>query len=247
MAGSPCGLVWVLLPFALGLLGGARLKAGPMWRTSMLIWLTLPPLVVLVSSFVLGPAYVDRYLSGCVPAYLLLVVAGLISLPRPGLRAAFSGLLLLAMAISTLCILSGQRFPKPNWRGAVAHVLEETESDDRLFADAKGLFVTFYYADHALPIVSLQMQEATAKLDEAICQGGRIWFLYRDPIETSHALDRARRFDPYTSGRTEIAAWLRDHAGQIRQEWFLNGVYLALVEPADCGGGTSSGGEDTHE
>jgi 4-amino-4-deoxy-L-arabinose transferase-like glycosyltransferase len=233
-----------LLPFAVGLAGGAWLASGrlrtvrQLWQSGVLVWLTLPPLMALVLSFGLRPCYLDRYLAVCAPAYLLWVVAGLSAVPRPGWRAVLGGLLLVAMAASTFGILQGQRLPAPDWRRALAHVLGEAESGDRLFVDAKGFYVTFYYAGHALPIERLDMRSAGAALDEALCQGGRIWFLYRDPAESCHVFDRVRRFDPYTLGQLEIGSWLVDHAEYVRHEWFLKGVYLALIDPDGCSGGT---------
>jgi hypothetical protein len=50
--------------------------------------------------------------------------------------------------------------------------------------------------------------------------------------------DRVRRFDPYTLGQLEIGSWLVDHAEYVRHEWFLKGVYLALLDPDGCSGGT---------
>jgi len=106
----------------------------------------------------------------------------------------------------------------------------------------KGFYVTFYYADHALPIVRLDKQSQIAILDEALCQGGRIWFLHRDRLASSHAFVRAGHFDPYVSEETGIGRWLTDHASQIEQEWFLSGLYLALLEPGGCGGGALQDG-----
>jgi hypothetical protein len=225
-----------LLPLAVGLARGAWTSIERMWRNSVFLWLTLPPVMALVLSLALRPCYLDRYLGVCVPAYLLWIAAALVGLPRPRMRAVLGALLLVAMAVSTLGILTGQRFPAPDWRKAVAHVLEHTENGDRLFVDAKGFYVTFYYADHALPIETgrLDIPSASMALDQVLCQEGRIWFLYRDPAESSHMLDRVKRFDPYTLGQPAIARWLTDHARHIRHERFLDGVYLALLDPVDC-------------
>ena len=224
-----------LLPFAVGLAGGIWSVSERLWRWSMIVWFALPPLMGFVLSFVLRPCYLDRYLSICVPAYLLWVVAGLTALSKATVRNVLGMLLLGAMAVSTLGILQGRRLPGADWRGAVEQVLEGVENGDRLFVDAKGFYVTFYYADHALPIERLDMASVGPVLEEALCQEGRVWLLYRDPAETCHVFDRVRTFDPYTAERSEIGRWLADHAGQVRHESFLNGVYLALLESSGCG------------
>ena len=108
------------------------------------------------------------------------------------------------------------------------------DSVDRLFVDAKGFYVTFYCADHTLPIERLDMASVGLVLEEALCQEGRVWLLYRDPAETCHVFDRVGTFDPYTAGHSEVGKWLANHTDQVGREWLLNGVYLALFEPSDC-------------
>jgi len=222
-----------LLPFAVGLARGVWSVGERLWRWSMIAWFALPPLMGFVLSFVLRPCYLDRYLSICVPAYLLWIVAGLTALSRATVRNVLSLLLLGAMAICTFGILRGRRLIGADWRGAVAQVLEGVEGGDRLFVDAKGFYVTFYYADHTLPIKRLDMASVGLVLEEALCQEGRVWLLYRDPAETCHVFDRVSTFDPYTAGHSEVGKWLANHTDQVSQEWFLNGVYLALLEPID--------------
>jgi len=232
-----------LLPFAVGLARGMWSVGERLWRWSMIVWFASPPLMAFVLSFVLRPCYLDRYLSVCVPAYLLWIVAGLTALSRATVRNVLGMLLLGAMAVSTLGILQGRRLPGADWRGAVEQVLEGVESGDRLFVDAKGFYVTFYYADHALPIERLDMASVGPVLKEALCQGGRVWLLYRDPAETCHVFDRVKTFNPYTGGRSEVGRWLVDYADQVSQEWFLDGLYLALLGPSDCTCDAVHGGE----
>jgi len=225
---------WGLVPFAAGLAGMARLRAERLWRTCVLTWLAVPPVIALVLSLGLRPCYVDRYLSFCAPAYLLGVVAGLTARSRAWLRGALGTLLMVAMGVSTLGILQGQRLLMPDWQGAIARVLEQAEDGDRLFVDAKGFYVTIYYTGSAMPVERIDVSSAGVVLEEALCREGRVWFLYRDPAESCHVFDRVRRFDPYSSGQPEIGAWLVDHASQVSREWILDGVYLALLEPGNC-------------
>jgi hypothetical protein len=209
---------------------GVRLKAEQSWHKSVLLWLVVPPSMALVLSLAFGPSYVDRYLSVCLPGYLVLVAGGLTRLSGPNLRVALGVALLIAMTVSTFGILSGQRLQKADWREAVAHVRGGARDGDRLLVDARALYVTFYYVGQTLPIERVELQTTEEALDHASQQKGRIWFLYRDPLESVHVFDRVRRFDPYASGEPHITRWLEEHQGQIKREWCLRGVYLALLE-----------------
>jgi mannosyltransferase len=70
---------------------GAGAGAGVGWGPicSLCVpWLVLPPAVLLIASAVAKPVYTDRYILFCMPAFALLVGAGLVGLLRlPGPRA----------------------------------------------------------------------------------------------------------------------------------------------------------------
>jgi hypothetical protein len=221
-----------LLPLVLITLVGIWHRSEPVWWLCMIAWLAVLPSVALMLSFVLGPMYVDRYLSICVPAYLLLLAVGVVRFPRPRLRRALGVLLLVTMTVFALGILSGNRVSKPDWRGATAHVVEQAQPGDELLVDARGFFVTSYYVGQTLPIRRLDSHSACIQIDTALRESERLWLLFRDPTESPHSLGRARPFDPYVFGDSQVTTWLVDHADQIEREWLLNGVFLALVGPS---------------
>lgn len=226
--------VWTtsaLLVFAAVLWAGMWRRSEPTWDCSMIAWLLVLPSMALGFSFVLGPVYVDRYLSVCVPAYLLLLSAGLSAFPTYELRLVLAGLLCIAMTISALGITNGKRIPKPEWQQATKIVVEAARNGDQLLVDQKGLFLTFYYVGEALPITGLDVESADVQLDKALRQCTRTWFLYRDPTESPHRLAQTKPFDPRASGSPQIANWLRNHADQVEREWELKGVFLALLKP----------------
>jgi mannosyltransferase len=223
-----------LLLLAVALCAGVWHRSERLWRLGMITWLTALPSLALVLSFVLGPVYVDRYLSVCVPAYLLLLAAGVVGLPMPRLRGVLGASLLVTMAVFSLGIVRGNRLSKPNWRGAITHVIERAQPGDELLVDAKGFFVASYYVGQVLPIRRLDVGAGVVPLDTAVIEGGRLWILYRDPSESPHGLGRAKPFDPYASEDAPFAAWLEGHVDRIEQEWRLNGLYLALIEPSSA-------------
>lgn len=229
--------VLALSVFALTLWSGMWRRSESDWRLSMIVWLVLLPCLALVVSYALGSVYMDRYLSICAPAYFLLLSAGLTAFPAPNLRGVLCTFLLLAMALSTLAIPRGERMSKTEWQEAAAHVLEGAKNTDRLFVSRSGLYVTYYYVGQALPITRITAQSVAGHLDAALSQDRRVWLLYRDPAESPHRLGQTERFDPYTSAVPQIASWLENHPDQIRQEWPLKGVYLALLECGDGDGG----------
>lgn len=220
-----------LLPSA-ALIAWRGLRIDSLWQTCILTWLVVPLSLVFVLSHLLGPVYMDRYLGICVVAYVLWLAASLSALPRDSVQIVAGLALLIAMFGSSVGIIRGQRLARPAWRDAVSTVVEEAQGGDRLLVGA-GIRVAYYYAaDHDVLIEYLDGQSMGAELSQALGRESRVWFLYRDPRVTNsaHIIIQAKRFDPYESGSPEIAKWLSDHGDWIRQEWFLDGLYLALLE-----------------
>jgi hypothetical protein len=145
-------------------------------------------------------------------------------------------MILVAMLGSSIGIISGQRLEKPDWRTAIDQVLKKAQEGDRLLV-AQGFHVAFYYANYDLPIEILNGDLPTA-LDRALREAHREWLLYRDPgvTNSNHVIINANRFNPYESGQSGITEWLSNHNKEICREWFLDGLYLALMESEGCSG-----------
>lgn len=224
-----------LLPFGV-IMACKGLKVKSLWQARILTWLVLPPSLAFVLSSLLEPVYMDRYLSICVVAYLLWLAARLTTLSPGILQALLGAMILVAMLGSSIGIISGQRLEKPDWRTAIDQVLKKAQEGDRLLV-AQGFHVAFYYANYDLPIEILNGDLPTA-LDRALREAHREWLLYRDPgvTNSNHVIINANRFNPYESGQSGITEWLSNHNKEICREWFLDGLYLALMESEGCSG-----------
>jgi uncharacterized membrane protein len=225
-----------LLPFIVVLIEGKGQKHNAYWQIGMLIWLVLPPVLVFVLSFTISSYYMDRYLSICIGAYILWLAASLSTVSQKAPRIILGAILLIAMLVPTIGIISGKHLAKPDWRTAIDQVLKKAQEGDRLLV-AQGFHVAFYYANYDLPIEILNGDLPTA-LDRALREAHREWLLYRDPgvTNSNHVIINANRFNPYESGQSGITEWLSNHNKEICREWFLDGLYLALMESEGCSG-----------
>lgn len=92
--------------FVLALVGAIRLVAARTLASPLLLtWWALPPVGILLISALQSPTFAARYLVFCVPAYALLMAAGLDTLWRASVRSTDRG---------------GSRRAAPKWFGAVA-------------------------------------------------------------------------------------------------------------------------------
>ena len=228
------GVVLGLFTWAIALVAGIAWQrvVASKWRLLMIVWLILPAMTTLALSFVRRPAYVDRYVSISMSAFLLLAATGIATLPRLWLRVGLTVLLLVATLHATAGMLRGERLVKADWRSAIQHILHNAQPGDRIVIQETSLFVTHYYVRNELPIELLDGRGMTASLTAALLKGGRAWFLYRDPLRTNHKLDEAVLFDPYETGDPQIATWLHSRQTSLAGEWYWPGLYLVLLDPS---------------
>ncbi len=101
------------------------------WRAALpALWLVLPPLVVVVSTYTVKPLLVPSYLIVIVPAMALVVAAGLVRIADRRVAAAATAAVLV---VSLVGVADWYRDDGPEqWRGATATVLAEASPGDGL-------------------------------------------------------------------------------------------------------------------
>ncbi len=134
------GLVLVLLCAAALVLALVKMFRSPakanrqaIWNEALVwMWLILPVAMTVIIS-VLKPMFVTRYLLFCLPAFVLLVAAGL-SMIRP--KWLLAGIMAAMLALSLRGVASYYRTgfdpPEQDWRGAVHYLLAQARPGDAL-------------------------------------------------------------------------------------------------------------------
>jgi mannosyltransferase len=151
-------------------LGGlAVLGALAVWRRTVLpvLWLAVPVLVVLASTFTVKPLLVSRFLIMVVPALAFLVAAGVRRLPPIGAGVAVAALAL----VSAAGVRDWHDTPeRENWRDAVAYQASARLPDDDVITQPSTAAFAVRYYD---PDVDILRQ---AELESA---GERLWVFER--------------------------------------------------------------------
>ena len=225
---------WIILgliPFGMALALGVALTQGDrLWRRFLLFWLVLPILVTFLLSL-RRPYYVDRYLTIVLPAYMTLLAGGVVVPRQHWVRVVLGGALFATTLVALVGLMSGACFAKENWRGAVALVRSAAQAGDRMvvmrFEDVP---VTQYYLQEALPLITLAGQTAPDPLAQVVSSGDRVWFLYRGPVESNHAMGELGGFDPYRQGEPGVMNWIGTHRERVLGEWSVTGLYLFLID-----------------
>ncbi|MBA2564608.1 MAG: glycosyltransferase family 39 protein [Gemmatimonadetes bacterium] len=121
-------------------------SAGSGWAGAfLLLWLLLPVTLVYLVSRV-KPLFVDRYLSFCLPPFVLLAAAGLQRVAPRAIRAAMLLALVALAGRGLVWYYDGD--DKEDWRGATAHILAEARRGDAVVFHAAYVARAYeYYRD----------------------------------------------------------------------------------------------------
>jgi mannosyltransferase len=181
---------------------GARRSLGSArsWHAVLpVLWLAVPVLTVVVSTYTVKPLLVPRFLVVVVPALAVLVALGIRSLPR------WAG----ALSVAAVAVVSAQGVATwydlgtfEDWRGAVASVEASARpGDDVMAVPGRAVHAVDYYGPE-LPTVS-PTQLATAG-------GERLWVLRRLsddatewPVPAGFQQDLAARYELVETRRFE--------------------------------------------
>ncbi len=119
------------------------------WRLAIvfaLLWMWTPPLLLMLISYAIRPAFVERYLVSCFVPFFILVALGIVELP--GVAARF-GAIALVTALSIGHVIAWNRKPHDvQWREAVRAAITGA-GDGVALAVAPGYAsnVVRYYSD----------------------------------------------------------------------------------------------------
>ncbi|MEV0588917.1 glycosyltransferase family 39 protein [Nonomuraea sp. NPDC050310] len=205
-----------LLLFAAALLPLVLLrKRSPWWAYG---WLLLPPLLLLATSHLLTPVYVDRYLFVAAPALALLAALGVTALPRP-VNAVASALV--AVAAVGLAVPTHLELREPNGRfdnlpWAISRI--DAEPGDALVYGHSQLRTGFEYYGGRLPDDVLKLGpdprpggfsfDERPAAPEVFEKHERVWLVWRGDRKAAARLRRVAEVE--AAGFEQARSW---HSG----------------------------------
>jgi mannosyltransferase len=225
---------WTVGVVALAALHGLILARGvfsPGSVRRILAWWLFLPLFVNFAFSLRQPLYVDRYFTGSLPAYVLLLAAGITRWRLCWLRVAAALAVIGVMTWGTVRVVGNDPyFAKEDWRGATASVeMGLASGDNVVLQDYETLIGMSAYWTQEWPYVVLEPGEALATLGEA-AQCERVWLVWRSPHESNHRLCKSEPFDIFTEATPPVRAWLVAHQDQVAFDLRLPGMSVVRVD-----------------
>lgn len=200
---------------ALGLASLFRRRLG--WGSLLVLWFALPVAVTYLLALRL-PMYVDRYLMSAFPAFVLIIVEGLIVLGR---RWGVLGLVVLiaASALGTARIYYDPAYSKEDWRGVAQCIEQHEQSGDLvmplLYQSLTPLLGQYYHGQ--VPVEPILMGTQSRDPGTLVADHRRVWLIIPQRHNSTHLLARCQPFDTlnpanYTApSERVIQPWLEAH------------------------------------
>jgi mannosyltransferase len=206
------GLLLLCFVFLQGFL--TRQPAHRDHKLFLALWLGLPIIVTwLISQR--RPIYVHRYLIVVLPAYLVLLANGVVSVPHKILKWALTIALATIMASSSIRIYSDPAFLKQDWRGAANYVQISAQANDVVAVERfEDIAALRYYYRGGLALVTVDSEQSLGEFEKSIEGYERLWLIYyraaSDPLDSTTRL------------------WLGTHQKDVLEEKNLPGLHVTL-------------------
>jgi hypothetical protein len=188
---------------SLFLIGLNRLRQEKDTRSLLLFWLGVPVVgAFTVASMTTYHVYNTRYVALVLPAYLIILAAGLAGIRRAPIQIALFASLLAVNGISLYNYYFDARYPRADARAAGQYLESAAKPGDVILAVGNPVALQYYYSGDP-PIVSLDPKandpEVGERLRQLVRRDDRLWLVEirlweTDPKATVRAfLDRSGR------------------------------------------------------
>jgi len=211
-----------------------QIPLSPHAKLFLALWLIWPIAFVFLTSHLLVPIYIDRFLLVALPPYLILVAYGLLRIRHVIARRGLILALTLAISLSLSRIYFDPVYAKEDWRGLARYIQQKSQCNDVIFLETlEGTLPFNYYYRGQLERVPMSVNRIIAPLDEITQKYDRIWLVYPYPHDTTHFVAKPGPLDLY-SGESEpkIRNWLVAHQRDIVDERDFSGLRLILYDPS---------------
>jgi len=186
---------WTLLP--VGLLFATLFASGvkKLWHNRnagmfVLLWLSVPILgTYLLATLTTFHEYNTRYVMMSLPAYMLILAAGIAGLPRTRIRLALLASVLIVNGLSLANYYFDPHYAREDARSTAEYLKSETSARDVILINGSPTALKYYF-NTGLALIPIDSQTTenelfvTAKLREVNKNSNRIWLVEMRSWET---------------------------------------------------------------
>jgi 4-amino-4-deoxy-L-arabinose transferase-like glycosyltransferase len=234
-----------LLLFAFALLHGlwdqrsrsegdpSQIPLFPHARLFLALWLILPIAFVFLTSHILVPIYIDRFLFVALPPYLILVAYGLLCIRH--VIAQRGAILALTLAISlslSRIYFDAEYYTKEDWRGAAQYIAQHEQPGDVIALRLAASELPFnYYYQGQLEWVPITQLGITQPVEDISADHQRLWLVRPHHHDSTHLLAKSQ---PELSEADEtdplFLRWVNERRSDVVEVKEFSGLRLTLYK-----------------
>lgn len=194
----------------------------PEGRILTIIWAFLPMVLIFMLSFS-RPTYVDRFFIISLPALLMLIVAGVVSLgQRRAITFAVVLVLLFTIGISKFSFGNDQQ--KEEWREAAAYITKAHLNETIVIRVLQMVVPLSYYYEGPLRLEAMEVNRQITPLAELARGHSGLWLLYWNAMSDPHLVTANPPFDPSSEVDPVAADWIAGRGPVILEQKDFRGV-----------------------
>ena len=205
-------------------------------RILLLSWGLLPPAVLLLLSWLLKPAYLDRYLLFTLPTFTLLIAAGVAACKRNVLIWLSLAALMAGQVVAIHEVLGSPMHAKPDWRAAQSALAAQVQEDDLVVFSPWLLQRPFDYYNQRYGGVPAEMMVTVGEPQGAEVVPEDVLVSEIERIE-AQALSRGGRLWVVERSSGAASRWLAIKRGwqQLEERQLQGGLWITLLAPGESG------------
>lgn len=188
------------------------------------LWAGLPIVITFLASL-RRPVYMDRFLVGSLPALLLLIAVGLVSL-RGWRTVATATLLTILFAWSAYRFVYQPGQAKEQWREAAAYLGHAGTTETIVPRVAQILVPLSYYYSGTASVTPMEFNRQVTPLDRLTDDKSGAWLVYWSPAFDAHRVAQGAPFDPQAEHDPQALAWLSMKGPRLIERVDLTGITL---------------------
>ena len=149
----------------------------------LFLWLSVPILgTYLLGTLTTFHEYNTRYAAMSLPAYMLILAAGIAAFPRPRIRLALLASVLIVNGVSLLNYYFDSEYAREDARSTAEHLTSEASSGDVILTTGNSPALRYYFKA-SLPLIPIDRQTSknellvTDKLRQLSNKHDRIWLV----------------------------------------------------------------------
>lgn len=191
-------------------------------------------ITALVISWLLTPAYKDRYFIVFFPGVMVLFIYGWNKIASPNTTQIMLIVIFFTSLVNILIRFEEGGYERTDWDGAAEFIESQIQPEDGvMFERWNTSFIFHRYYDGETRLMNVHYLNENPSDLRFEKETDRMWVIFRNPIEDFHMEGQMPDFNPFEPSPSPMDEWLNKRRDRIIKIAQFDGVLIVLLENGD--------------